>query len=145
MSLCLRISSPLSFHDTSVMLWRCFIRRVARDFHVFGTVSITMHSILSHSFTDSFTVTDVDGSFGKLVLGMSKYLLILFEHSSSVTSSALVLYRISPSKFETIFFSLNESNCIGSIKIIFFACSTLSRFGITSKDIEADVCRGSLN
>src|SRR6218665_732248 len=40
-------SSPLSFHDTFGLLWKCFSRRDARDFHVFGMVSITMVSNVS--------------------------------------------------------------------------------------------------
>ena len=54
-------NSPSSLQRIPEFNLICFKRRQARDFHVFGTVSITMDSILFHSFTDSFTAPVVDG------------------------------------------------------------------------------------
>src|SRR6218665_1186929 len=100
------ISSPFSLQRICGINLICFKRREARDFIVFGTVSITMDSKLS----DSVTADSCLSLTLATMLGLNKV--------------CLSPCNISLSDLERVFLSMHSFNCLGSIKIIFF--STLS-------------------
>src|SRR6218665_1150865 len=101
------ISSPFSLQRICGIKLICFKRREARDFIVFGTVSTTMNSRLSDSFTDCFAADSCVSLTLATMLGLNKV--------------CLSPCNISLSGIERVFLSMYSFNCLGSIKIIFFS------------------------
>src|SRR6218665_4076310 len=78
------ISSPFLLHRICGINLICFKRREACNFHVFGTVSITMDSKLPDSFTDSFAADSCISLILTTMLGLNKVCLSLCNISSVV-------------------------------------------------------------